>query len=67
VLGLPFELLSSLEAQSPRKVQINGTGFETKTWTAAVKEVAFEQRRLGYRRIYVMFDRQGIAMNQKIF
>ena len=32
---------------------------------AAMKAVAAERRRFGYRRIHVMLDRQGIAMNLK--
>ena len=31
----------------------------------AMKAVAAERRRFGYRRIHVMLDRQGIVMNQK--
>jgi len=31
----------------------------------AMKKVAAERRRFGYRRIHVMLDRQGIHMNQK--
>jgi len=31
----------------------------------AMKAVATERRRFGYRRIHVMLDRQGIVMNQK--
>lgn len=31
----------------------------------AMRQVAFERRRFGYRRIHVMLARQGIAMNQK--
>ena len=31
----------------------------------AMKAVAAERRRFGYRRIHVMLDRQGIAMNLK--
>ena len=31
----------------------------------AMKKVASERRRFGYRRIHVMLDRQGIAMNLK--
>jgi putative transposase len=31
----------------------------------AMKAVAVEQRRFGYRRIHVMLDRQGIVMNLK--
>jgi putative transposase len=30
-----------------------------------MKLVAYERRRFGYRRIHVMLDRQGIAMNLK--
>ena len=32
---------------------------------AAMKQVASERRRFGYRRIHVMLQRQGIVMNQK--
>jgi putative transposase len=32
---------------------------------AAMKAVASERRRFGYRRIHIMLDRQGIVMNQK--
>jgi putative transposase len=32
---------------------------------AAMKAVAAERRRLGYRRIHIMLDRQGIVMNLK--
>jgi putative transposase len=31
----------------------------------AMKAVAGERRRFGYRRIHIMLDRQGIVMNQK--
>eukprot|EP01042_Synura_sphagnicola_P028555 gene28555-36826_t len=31
----------------------------------AMKVVAAERRRFGYRRIHIMLDRQGIVMNQK--
>lgn len=31
----------------------------------AMKAVAAERRRFGYRRIHIMLDRQGIVMNQK--
>ncbi|MUZ74101.1 IS3 family transposase, partial [Agrobacterium vitis] len=31
----------------------------------AIKKVASERRRFGYRRIHVMLDRQGIVMNLK--
>ena len=31
----------------------------------AMKKVAAERRRFGYRRIHVMLERQGICMNQK--
>jgi len=31
----------------------------------AMKKVAAERRRFGYRRIHVMLERQGIFMNQK--
>ena len=31
----------------------------------AMKAVAVERRRFGYRRIHIMLDRQGIVMNQK--
>ena len=31
----------------------------------AMRPVASERRRLGYRRIYMMLDRQGIVMNLK--
>lgn len=31
----------------------------------AMRQVASERRRFGYRRIYVMLDRQGIVMNRK--
>ena len=31
----------------------------------AMKKVAAERRRFGYRRIHVMLDRQGVHMNQK--
>ena len=31
----------------------------------AMKKVAAERRRFGYRRIHVMLERQGIGMNQK--
>ena len=31
----------------------------------AIKTVAVKRRRFGYRRIHVMLDRQGIAMNLK--
>lgn len=31
----------------------------------AMKEVAAERRRFGYRRIHIMLERQGIHMNQK--
>lgn len=31
----------------------------------AMKKVAAERRRFGYRRIHVMLERQGISMNQK--
>ena len=31
----------------------------------AIKAVAAERRRFGYRRIHVMLERQGIVMNQK--
>lgn len=31
----------------------------------AVKDVAAERRRFGYRRIHIMLERQGIYMNQK--
>ena len=31
----------------------------------AMKGVATERRRFGYRRIHIMLDRQGLAMNQK--
>ncbi|CAM5776293.1 hypothetical protein LMIY3S_05455 [Labrys miyagiensis] len=31
----------------------------------AMKGVAAERRRFGYRRIHIMLDRQGIVMNQK--
>lgn len=31
----------------------------------ALKAVAAERRRFGYRRIHIMLDRQGIVMNQK--
>lgn len=31
----------------------------------AMKEVAAERRRFGYRRIHIMLGRQGIRMNQK--
>lgn len=31
----------------------------------AMKAVATERRRFGYRRIHIMLDRQGIVMNQK--
>jgi putative transposase len=32
---------------------------------AAMKKVAAERRRFGYRRIHIMLQRQGIVMNQK--
>ncbi len=32
---------------------------------AAIRQVATERRRFGYRRIHVMLERQGIHMNQK--
>lgn len=32
---------------------------------AAIRQVATERRRFGYRRIHVMLERQGISMNQK--
>ncbi|CDX20766.1 conserved hypothetical protein [Mesorhizobium plurifarium] len=35
------------------------------TLREAMKAVAAERRRFGYRRIHVMLDRQGIVMNQK--
>jgi len=31
----------------------------------AMKAVASQRRRFGYRRIHIMLDRQGIVMNQK--
>lgn len=31
----------------------------------AMRQVASERRRFGYRRIHVMLDRQGIVMNRK--
>ncbi len=31
----------------------------------AMRQVAVERRRFGYRRIHVMLDRQGIIMNLK--
>ena len=31
----------------------------------AMKKVAAERRRFGYRRIHIMLQRQGIVMNQK--
>ena len=31
----------------------------------AMKAVAAERRRFGYRRIHIMLDRQGLVMNQK--
>ena len=37
---------------------------DTHLWEA-MKKVAAERRRFGYRRIHVMLQRQGIVMNQK--
>lgn len=31
----------------------------------AMKDIAAERRRFGYRRIHIMMDRQGFHMNQK--
>ena len=37
----------------------------TRRITSAMKMVAAERRRFGYRRIHIMLQRQGIVMNQK--
>ena len=43
-----------------RSVRPDGAGLR-----AAMRVVAGERRRFGYRRIHIMLGRQGIVMNQK--
>ncbi|RJT20301.1 transposase [Mesorhizobium waimense] len=46
-------------------VRYTSTRPDDAVFRAAMKTVAAERRRFGYRRIHILLERQGMVMNQK--
>ena len=63
--GVSQRRACSILAVDRSSVRYTSTGPDDAELREAMKKVASERRRFGYRRIHIMLERQGIVMNQK--